>query len=199
MNPSKRPVLSREVLHQWVSGEILSPVRRRLPKGMRQRRFGVERFLWLGALCGCPCPFAQSGGHPGPSRRLALSGPQRIPRVGVGLLSVPGAFSPSRPSYPSGANSWSVPVKASPRTTGDGTDCASWWPIAPPSACPRPSGPASGLTAAAEAKGRPSFRPSSFTNWPAAAPSPSASDQPNPMIAPCSCASWARSTPMICS
>ena len=48
MNPSKRPVLSRAVLDQWVSGEILSPVRRRLPKGMRQRRFGVERFLWLG-------------------------------------------------------------------------------------------------------------------------------------------------------
>lgn len=48
MNPSKRPVLSREALGHWVTGERLDPVRRRLPKGMRQRRFGVERFLWLG-------------------------------------------------------------------------------------------------------------------------------------------------------
>jgi len=48
MNASKRPVLSREALDPWVTGERLDPVRRRLPKGMRQRRLGVERFLWLG-------------------------------------------------------------------------------------------------------------------------------------------------------
>jgi hypothetical protein len=48
MNPSKRPVLSPEAWGQWVTDEILRPVRRRLPQGMRQRRLGVERFLWLG-------------------------------------------------------------------------------------------------------------------------------------------------------
>ena len=48
MNASKRPVLAREALSQWATGEILNPVRRRLPQGMRQRRLGVERFLWLG-------------------------------------------------------------------------------------------------------------------------------------------------------
>ena len=48
MNASKRPVLSREALDSWVTGERLDPVRRRLPKGMRRRRLGVERFLWLG-------------------------------------------------------------------------------------------------------------------------------------------------------
>lgn len=48
MNASDKPVLSPEVWGRWVSGEILSPVRRRLPQGMRQRRLGVERFLWLG-------------------------------------------------------------------------------------------------------------------------------------------------------
>ncbi|MFH0809744.1 MAG: hypothetical protein V2A77_04670 [Pseudomonadota bacterium] len=48
MNASKRPVLSRETLDRWVAGERLDPVRRRLPQGMRQRRLGVERFLWLG-------------------------------------------------------------------------------------------------------------------------------------------------------
>ena len=48
MNPSDRPVLSRETFDQWVTAEILNPVRRRLPKGMRTRRLGVDRFLWLG-------------------------------------------------------------------------------------------------------------------------------------------------------
>lgn len=48
MNPSNRPVLSREAFDQWGTGEFLNPVRRRLPKGMRKRRLGVERFLWLG-------------------------------------------------------------------------------------------------------------------------------------------------------
>ena len=48
MNASNRPVLSPEALDPWVAGERLDPVRRRLPQGMRQRRFGVKRFLWLG-------------------------------------------------------------------------------------------------------------------------------------------------------